>query len=1085
MKRIIVFLIAVFLSQSVFSQCKNTTEYLDPIPVGVDVNDGEEHQIAPGIAAGEYVVISGLNASNEYRFTSKRSNIPNIDYITVRDGSNTSLVRGHSLSPLTINGIVSTTIQIHINLNSGCSTDDEFHVLTIQNLTNATCNMPRAPGGITYKSDNQIDFYWSAPALSTPTGYDWRVVLAGNNPDTFVASGSTVSPTTNASTGAVLSAGTSYWIYVRSTCSGNQESGWFKFPPSYITNTVAPPANDFCEGAISILQELNKAGVGNATAIQGTLAGGAGTNVDAETCNTKTGNARDDIWYKFIAQTDDIHIYLDPTFDGVLTLYSGDCNALNYIACSDNALVLADEEIFASTSNGTGLTIGEVYYLRVYFLGTTTPVNPTFDLKLWSSVSVTDNDSDGYADAPNLDCNDGNPSINPGASEIPDNGIDEDCDGADLKTWYLDSDGDGYGNNANSVLSNTQPTNYVSDNTDCNDGDETINPGSTEICDGKDNDCDGLTDDDDDSLDTSTQTIFFLDNDNDGFGDPNNSVLACNQPVGYVDNSNDICLGFDDNIDTDGDNVPDGCDTCPLDVNNDSDGDGVCDSNDNCPNDANKTDPGVCGCGVADMDTDNDGVLDCNDQELNSPCPNDVNANGVSNDTDGDGTPNCHDGCPSDPNKTSPGVCGCGLADTDTDNDGVLDCNDQEINSPCPNDVDANGVSNDTDGDGTPNCQDTCPSDPNKTSPGNCGCGVADMDTDGDGVLDCNDQEINSPCPNDVNANGVSNDTDGDGTPNCQDGCPSDPNKTSPGNCGCGVADVDTDNDGVLDCNDQEVNSPCPNDVNANGVSNDTDGDGTPNCQDTCDNSIDSDGDGTNDCDDLCPANPNKTDPGVCGCGVADADTDNDGVLDCNDQEVNSPCPNDVDANGVSNDSDGDGTPNCQDGCPSDPNKTSLGVCGCGVADADTDNDGVLDCNDQEVNSPCPNDVNVNGVSNDTDGDGTPNCQDTCPSDPNKTSPGVCGCGLADTDTDNDGVLDCNDQEINSPCSNDVDANGVSNDTDGDGTPNCQDTCPSDPNKTSPGICGCGVADTDTDNDGVLDCNDQEINSPCPNDVNA
>lgn len=39
--------------------------------------------------------------------------------------------------------------------------------------------------------------------------------------------------------------------------------------------------------------------------------------------------------------------------------------------------------------------------------------------------------------------------------------------------------------------------------------------------------------------------------------------------------------------------------------------------------------------------------------------------------------------------------------------------------------------------------------------------------------------------------------------------------------------------------------------------------------------------------------------------------------------------------------------------------------------------------------------------------------------------------------------------------------------TDGDST---SDACPSDPNKTQPGICGCGVADTDTDKDGTPDC---------------
>ncbi|MFM1803807.1 MAG: Cellulosome-anchoring protein precursor, partial [Planctomycetota bacterium] len=39
------------------------------------------------------------------------------------------------------------------------------------------------------------------------------------------------------------------------------------------------------------------------------------------------------------------------------------------------------------------------------------------------------------------------------------------------------------------------------------------------------------------------------------------------------------------------------------------------------------------------------------------------------------------------------------------------------------------------------------------------------------------------------------------------------------------------------------------------------------------------------------------------------------------------------------------------------------------------------------------------------------------------------------------------------------------------------DLCPDDPNKTIPGVCGCGVPDIDTDSDGVLDCNDE-----CPTD---
>jgi hypothetical protein len=45
-------------------------------------------------------------------------------------------------------------------------------------------------------------------------------------------------------------------------------------------------------------------------------------------------------------------------------------------------------------------------------------------------------------------------------------------------------------------------------------------------------------------------------------------------------------------------------------------------------------------------------------------------------------------------------------------------------------------------------------------------------------------------------------------------------------------------------------------------------------------------------------------------------------------------------------------------------------------------------------------------------------------------------------------------------------------DSDGDGTADCSDNCPTDPAKSEPGACGCGVEDTDSDGDGTADCNE-------------
>jgi hypothetical protein len=75
----------------------------------------------------------------------------------------------------------------------------------------------------------------------------------------------------------------------------------------------------------------------------------------------------------------------------------------------------------------------------------------------------------------NLDCNDGNAAIRPGATETC-NGVDDDCDstiddGLTFTTFYRDADGDGFGTSATTVENCTgvAPTGYVSTGGDCDD----------------------------------------------------------------------------------------------------------------------------------------------------------------------------------------------------------------------------------------------------------------------------------------------------------------------------------------------------------------------------------------------------------------------------------------------------------------------------------------------------------------------------------------------------------------------------------------------------------------------------------------
>ncbi len=127
-------------------------------------------------------------------------------------------------------------------------------------------------------------------------------------------------------------------------------------------------------------------------------------------------------------------------------------------------------------------------------------------------IYFKDGDGDGYGDpgsavkatyqmpgyvADNTDCNDGDSSIHPGAAEIADDGVDQDCNGSDLQsliTYYQDNDHDGYGNPENITESVFQPPGYVTDNTDCNDGDNHIHPNAGESCNGMDDNCDNIVD---------------------------------------------------------------------------------------------------------------------------------------------------------------------------------------------------------------------------------------------------------------------------------------------------------------------------------------------------------------------------------------------------------------------------------------------------------------------------------------------------------------------------------------------------------------------------------------------------------------
>ncbi|MBW3020921.1 putative metal-binding motif-containing protein, partial [Candidatus Woesearchaeota archaeon] len=138
-----------------------------------------------------------------------------------------------------------------------------------------------------------------------------------------------------------------------------------------------------------------------------------------------------------------------------------------------------------------------------------------------------------------LDCNDTNASINPGANDFC--GVDLNCDGVAILTNYTffrDADGDGLGNEFDTISDCSAPEGYVNNPNDCDDNYDTC----TDNC----------------------EKLYFEDLDSDGFGKDNITSMACQGNINFAPFDGDC---NDDNAsinpimeDICGNNIDDNCD---------------------------------------------------------------------------------------------------------------------------------------------------------------------------------------------------------------------------------------------------------------------------------------------------------------------------------------------------------------------------------------------------------------------------------------------------------------------------------------------------------------------------------------------
>ena len=301
---------------------------------------------------------------------------------------------------------------------------------------------------------------------------------------------------------------------------------------------------------------------------------------------------------------------------------------------------------------------------RVAFDPTVLSFSFTYD-----EAAPADQDGDGFTEAAG-DCDDSNADIYPGATDVPNNGIDEDCDGADaVDPSLLDGDGDGYTPAAG----------------DCDDSDASRNPGATDIPNNNiDEDCDGA-----DAVDPS-----LLDGDGDGYtpaaGDCDDSDASRNPGATDIPNNN---------IDEDCDGA-DAVDPSLLD----GDGDGYTPAAGDCDDSDASRNPGATDIPNNNIDEDCDGADAVDPSLLDGDGDGFTPAAGDCDDSDDSINPDAVEIPGNDIDENCDGIKDPGVDPDDEDGDGFTpaegDCDDSDASiNPDAESIPNNGVDENCDGE--------------------------------------------------------------------------------------------------------------------------------------------------------------------------------------------------------------------------------------------------------------------------------------------------------------------------------------------------------------------------------------------------
>ena len=429
----------------------------------------------------------------------------------------------------------------------------------------------------------------------------------------------------------------------------------------------------------------------------------------------------------------------------------------------------------------------------------------------------TDQDNDGFLS--DVDCDDTDHTINPGASETPGDEVDSDCDTTEL--CYADSDLDGFTDgtvsSADIDCSGPGEATSASSSLDCDDSDANIFPGATEgVGDGVDSDCDG-------------NEICYADSDEDGY--TSGIVVSIDEDCGDAGESG-FATSQEDCDDTEDSIFPGGTELPGDEVDSNCDGQEICYSDDDGDTYTDGT--------VISTDTDcrdvgetflQSTVDDCDDTDsLVNPAATEITGDEV--DGDCDGIEICY--ADADADGYTRGIVGSTDADCQDPGESTtestdIDCDDT-VATTYPGAPEVTGDEVDSDCDGLEICYADGDLDGftgGTVVSADIDCSSSGESTTASSVLDCNDADP-AIYPSATEVVGDEVDSDCDGIEVCYadvdsdgftDGTVDSPNES------CADAGEAVSASTLSDCDDTDAAvNPTAVEVVGNGVDDDCDG---------------------------------------------------------------------------------------------------------------------------------------------------------------------------------------------------------------------------------------------------------------------